>query len=96
MKPAPNSILKRRINAYLSKTITPKKEISDRMYPSLTVACVEKPTTLREFIKELGENYLYAFDKKRIGVLVNNRRLWPSARLKPGDRVVVFPVIVGG
>ena len=66
------------------------------MYPSLTVAYVEKPTTLREFVKGLGENYLYAFDRKVVGVLVNNRRLWPSARLKPGDKVVVFPIIVGG
>jgi len=31
-----------------------------------------------------------------IGVLVNNRRLWPSATLRPGDKVVVFPVISGG
>ncbi|MCW3990234.1 MAG: MoaD/ThiS family protein [Candidatus Bathyarchaeota archaeon] len=31
-----------------------------------------------------------------VWLLVNGRRLWPSARLKPGDRVVVFPVIVGG
>ena len=66
------------------------------MYPSLTVAYAEKPTTLREFVKGLGENYLYAYDRKVVGVLVNNRRLWPSARLKPGDRVVVFPIIVGG
>jgi sulfur carrier protein ThiS len=66
------------------------------MYPSLTVAVVEKPTTLREFIASLGEDALYAFDRKVVGVLVNDRRLWPSAKLKPGDRVVVFPVIVGG
>jgi sulfur carrier protein ThiS len=65
------------------------------MYPSLTVAVVEKPTTLREFIASLGEDALYAFDRKVVGVLVNDRRLWPSAKLKPGDRVVVFPVIVG-
>jgi len=66
------------------------------MYPSLTVITVDKPTTLREFIKDLGENFLYAYDMRVIGVLVNKRRLWPSSRLKPGDRVVVFPVIVGG
>jgi sulfur carrier protein ThiS len=66
------------------------------MYPSLTVKIVEVPTTLREFIATLGENALYAFDRKVVGVLVNDRRLWPSAKLKPGDRVVVFPVIVGG
>jgi len=60
------------------------------------VKYVEEPTILREFIRGLGENYLYAFDRKVIGVVVNGRRLWPSARLKPGDKVVVFPVIVGG
>jgi molybdopterin converting factor small subunit len=66
------------------------------MYPRLTVAYVEEPTTLREFIRGLGENYLYAYDMRIIGVLVNNRRLWPSAMLRPGDKVVVFPVISGG
>jgi len=66
------------------------------MYPSLTVAIVDEPSTLREFIASLGEDALYAFDRKVVGVLVNDRRLWPSAKLKPGDRVVVFPVIVGG
>ena len=66
------------------------------MYPRLTIAYVHEPTTLREFMRGLGENYLYAYDMKVIGVLVNNRRLWPSAKLKPGDKVVVFPVISGG
>lgn len=66
------------------------------MYPNLTIKCVNEPTTLREFIRGLGKDYLHAFDMKVIGVLVNNRRLWPSAMLKRGDRVVVFPVTVGG
>jgi len=66
------------------------------MYPGLTVVNVEEPTTLRELIKDLGENYLYAYDMRVIGVLVNNERRWPSSRLKPGDRVVIFPLIVGG
>ena len=66
------------------------------MYLQLTVAYVKEPTTLREFIRGLGENYLYAYDMRVIGVLVNNRRLWPSATLRPGDKVVVFPVISGG
>ena len=57
---------------------------------------MERPSTLREFIASLGEDALYAFDRKVVGVLVNDRRLWPSAKLEPGDRVVVFPVIVGG
>lgn len=66
------------------------------MYPSLMVRTVEVETTLREFVASLGKDVLYAFDRRVVGVLVNDRRLWPSARLKPGDRVVVFPVIVGG
>lgn len=66
------------------------------MYPSLTIRYVEEPTTLREFIKGFGEDYIYAYDRRVVGVLVNSRRLWPSARLKPGDKVVVFPIICGG
>jgi hypothetical protein len=66
------------------------------MYPSLTVKIVEEPTTLREFIETLGEDVLYAFDRRAVGVSVNGERLWPSASLKPGDRVVVFPIIIGG
>ena len=66
------------------------------MYPNLTVKIVEKPTTLRELIKSLGANYLYAFDRKVIGVTVNEKKLWPSAKLKPGDKVVIFPIITGG
>jgi len=66
------------------------------MYPDLTIKIVEKPTTLREFIGSLGEDYLYAYDRRVVGVLVNGRRLWPSARLDPGDRVVVFPIMPGG
>lgn len=66
------------------------------MYPSLTVSVVEEPTTLREFIATLGKDTLYAYDRRVVGVLVNERRLWDSAKLKSGDRVVVFPIIVGG
>ena len=66
------------------------------MYPSLTVTIIEEPSTLREFIASLGEDTLYAFDRKVVGVLVNDRRLWLSAKLKPGDRAVIFPIIVGG
>lgn len=66
------------------------------MYPSLTVKVVEEPTTLREFMATLGDDVLYAYDRRVVGVMVNNRRLWDSARLKPGDKVVVFPIIVGG
>lgn len=66
------------------------------MYPSLTVKVVEEPTTLREFISTLGKDTLYAYDRRVVGVIVNDRRLWDSAKLKPGDRVIVFPIIVGG
>lgn len=66
------------------------------MYPSLITKIVEKPTTLREFIESLGSNYLYAFDRKVVGVVVNNKKLWSSAMLKPGDKVVIYPIITGG
>ena len=66
------------------------------MYPSLTIRIVEEPTTLREFMATLGKDALYAYYRRGVGVLVNNRRLWDSAKLKPGDKVVVFPIIVGG
>lgn len=66
------------------------------MYPNFTIKHVEEPTTLREFIKGLGKDCLYAYDRSAVGVLVNNRRLWPSAKLKTGDKVVIFPIILGG
>jgi len=57
---------------------------------------VEAGSTLREFISTLGEDTLYAYDRRVVGVAANNRRLWDSAKLKPGDTVVIFPIIVGG
>ena len=57
---------------------------------------VETGSTLREFISSLGKDTLYAYDKRVIGVTVNNKKLWDSAKLKPGDTVVIFPIIVGG
>ena len=57
---------------------------------------VETGSTLREFIASLGEDTLYAYDRRVVGVAVNNKRLWDSAKLKPGDTVVIFPIIVGG
>ena len=66
------------------------------MYPGLTVLDVEEETTLRELIASLGVDTLYAYDRRALGVAVNDRRLWPSASLKPGDRVVIYPIIVGG
>lgn len=66
------------------------------MYPNLTVKYVEEPTTLSEFIKGLGEDCLYAYDMRAVGVLVNNKRLWPSPKLLPSDKVIIFPIIIGG
>jgi molybdopterin converting factor small subunit len=66
------------------------------MLPGPKLIHVEEPTTLRAFMEKLGKNYVYAFDRNVIGVLVNGRRLWPSARLKTGDEVVIFPIITGG
>ncbi|MBA7478825.1 hypothetical protein GH157_02690 [archaeon] len=66
------------------------------MFPELTVKVVDEETTLREFVEGLGRNYLYAFDRRVIGVSVNGRRLWPSAVLKKGDKVVIYPIITGG
>lgn len=57
---------------------------------------VESGLTLREFISTLGEDILYAYDRRVIGVMVNNRKLWDSAKLKLEDTVVIFPIIVGG
>ncbi len=57
---------------------------------------VEEPTTLRELMAGLGEETLYAYDRRVVGVVVNGKRLWDSARLRPGDRVTVYPIIVGG
>lgn len=66
------------------------------MYPDPVKLTVESPGTLREFISTLGENTLYAYDRRVVGVLVNGRRLWDSAALRPGDVVDVYPIIVGG
>ena len=66
------------------------------MFPELTVLVVEEETTLRELVEGLGRNYLYAFDKGVIGVTVNGKRLWSSAVLKVGDKVVIYPIITGG
>ena len=66
------------------------------MYPKPVTLQVETKTTLREFIAELGEDTLYAYDRRVIGVIVNSKRKWDSARVKPGDIVTIYPIIVGG
>jgi sulfur carrier protein ThiS len=57
---------------------------------------VKEPTTLRELIAGLGEETLYVYDRRVVGVVVNGKRLWDSAKLKTGDRVTIYPIIVGG
>jgi molybdopterin converting factor small subunit len=66
------------------------------MYPKPMKKTVDSKTTLREFIATLGEDTLYAYDRRVIGVVVNKKKLWDSAKLKPGDKVTIFPIIVGG
>ena len=66
------------------------------MYPNPTKYKIEKTITLREFISTLGEHTLYAYDRRVIGVAVNDERLWDSAKLRPGDIVTIYPIIVGG
>jgi hypothetical protein len=66
------------------------------MYPKPMKYIVENETTLREFISTLGEHTLYAYDRRVIGVVVNDKRLWDSAKLTPGDIVTIYPIIVGG
>jgi molybdopterin converting factor small subunit len=66
------------------------------MYPKPMTKIVEQPSTLREFISTLGEHTLYAYDRRVVGVIVNDKKLWDSAKLKPGDKVTIFPIIVGG
>ncbi len=57
---------------------------------------VESGSTLREFISSLGEDTLYAFDRRAVGVAVNGKKLWDSAKVNTGDTVVIFPIIFGG
>jgi sulfur carrier protein ThiS len=66
------------------------------MFPSPKVFDVEKPSTLREFIEGLGPDVLYAYDRHAAFVLVNREQRWSSDRVKPGDKVEVFPVVMGG
>ena len=57
--------------------------------PELTITLVIAPS--RDFTASLGEDVLYAFDRKVVGVLTNDRRPWSSVKSNLGDRVVVFP-----
>lgn len=66
------------------------------MYPDFTITHVKESTTLTAFLRKLGEHYAYAYDMKVIGVLVNGKRLWPSAKIESGDKVIIFPLIMGG
>ena len=66
------------------------------MYPKLCTYKVKRETTLRAFIETLGGDVLYAYDRKLVGVIVNGAAIWPSAQLRPGDEVIVFPIMTGG
>jgi molybdopterin converting factor small subunit len=66
------------------------------MYPSPQTIKVKKTSTLREFIEGLGTDFLYAYDRRVIVVLVNGELRWPSSRLKLGDKVTLFPIVTGG
>jgi len=66
------------------------------MYPSPQTIIVAKPSNLREFMEGLGVDVLYAYDRRVIVVLVNGELRWPSARIKPGDKVNLFPIVTGG
>lgn len=66
------------------------------MYPKPKKYTIREKSTLREFISSLGEHTLYAYDRRVIGVVVNDKRLWDSAKLVPGDQVTIYPIIVGG
>ncbi len=66
------------------------------MYPKPVTLKIKEKTVLREFISGLGHDTLYAYDRRVIGVVVNNKRKWDSASLYPGDEVTIYPIIVGG
>lgn len=66
------------------------------MYPNPKTYTVKEKTTLRKFIATLGEHILYAYDRRVVGVSVNHKKLWDSAKLEPGDKVIVYPIIAGG
>ncbi len=66
------------------------------MFPSPQTICIVKPSTLREFMEELGSDVLYAYNQRVIVVLVNGESKWPSSRLVRGDRVTIMPIVTGG
>ncbi len=66
------------------------------MFPSPKVFDVEKPSTLREFLEGLGPDAVYAYDRHMVVVLLNGEQHWSTARVKPGDKVTVIPIVVSG
>ena len=66
------------------------------MFPSPQKHSVAKHSTLQKFIEELGSDVSYAYEVRVIVVTVNGEHLWPSANLRPGDVVAIFPIITGG
>ncbi len=66
------------------------------MYPSLQKIVVDKEIKLKDLLLKLGKEYLYSYERNTLGVYVKNRAVYPSMILKPGDEVIIYPVIAGG
>jgi molybdopterin converting factor small subunit len=66
------------------------------MFPSPQQHTISSPSTLREFIERLGVEVSYAYEQRVVVVTVNGEHMWPSAELRPGDVVAIFPIITGG
>ena len=66
------------------------------MYPEPSIYLVKNRIKLRDFVSGLGEDISYAYDRRQILVLVNDSGKWPSMLLKPGEKVILLPIITGG
>jgi sulfur carrier protein ThiS len=66
------------------------------MFPNPQNIFVDKSSTLRELLEQLGPDILYAYNQHVIVVLVNGEMKWPSSRLIHGDKVTIMPVVTGG
>ena len=66
------------------------------VYPKPLKLTVEKPSILREFIAGLGEETLYAYDRRVVGVSVNGRRPWGCGAIGRGGRGDHLPRDHGG
>ncbi len=66
------------------------------MYPSYKKTVAQRKTTVKDFLTNLGEEYIYAFRRGALGVVVEGKHVLSETTMKPGDKVVVFPIIIGG